>query len=45
MNNANEELFKGRISAIHKNNYTIRFEGKDIPAKLKAVLSESKEIR
>ena len=35
MNNTNEELFKGRISAIHKNNYTIRFEGKDIPARLK----------
>ena len=35
MNNTNEELFKGRISAIHKNNYTIRFDGKDIPARLK----------
>ncbi|SFG70022.1 GTPase RsgA [Oribacterium sp. WCC10] len=35
MNNTNEELIKGRISAIHKNNYTIRFEGKDIPARLK----------
>ena len=35
MNNTNEELFKGRISAIHRNNYTIRFEGKNIPARLK----------
>lgn len=35
MNNTNDELFKGRISAIHKNNYTIRYEGKDIPARLK----------
>ena len=35
MNNTNEELFKGRISSIHKNNYTIRYEGKDIPARLK----------
>ena len=35
MNNTNEELFKGRISSIHKNSYTIRFEGKDIHARLK----------
>ena len=35
MNNTNGELFKGRISAIHKNSYTIRYEGKDIPARLK----------
>ncbi|SCZ79182.1 ribosome small subunit-dependent GTPase A [Pseudobutyrivibrio xylanivorans] len=35
MNNTNEELNEGRISSIHKNSYTIRFEGKDIHARLK----------
>lgn len=35
MNNSNEKLSKGRVSAIHKNSYILRFEGKDISAKLK----------
>lgn len=35
MNNSNEKMYKGRVSAIHKNSYILRFEGKDISAKLK----------
>ena len=34
MNNT-ENNCKGRVSAVHKNNYTLRYEGKDIPARLK----------
>ena len=35
MNNTDKNLCKGRVSAIHKNSYTIRFKGKDISAKHK----------
>ena len=40
MNNSNEKLSKGRVSAIHKNSYILRFEGKDISAKLKGSFRE-----
>lgn len=40
MNNSNEKLSKGRVSAIHKNSYILRFEGKDISAKLKGNFRE-----
>ena len=40
MNNSNERLSKGRVSAIHKNSYILRFEGKDISAKLKGSFRE-----
>ncbi len=35
MNNTDNKLSKGRVSAIYKNSYIIRFEGKDISARLK----------
>ena len=40
MNNTDKNLCKGRVSAIHKNSYTIRFKGKDIPAKIKGAFYE-----
>ena len=40
MNNSNEKMYKGRVSAIHKNSYILRFEGKDISAKLKGSFRE-----
>ncbi|MCR5669573.1 MAG: ribosome small subunit-dependent GTPase A [Butyrivibrio sp.] len=40
MNNTNNNTCKGRVSAIHKNSYTIRFEGKEIAARLKGTFRE-----
>ncbi|MBE5842135.1 MAG: ribosome small subunit-dependent GTPase A [Butyrivibrio sp.] len=40
MNNSNEKFSKGRVSAIHKNSYILRYEGKDISAKLKGSFRE-----
>lgn len=40
MNTTDKNLYKGRVSAIHKNSYTIRFKGKDISAKLKGAFYE-----
>ena len=39
-NKITENNCKGRVSAIHKNSYIIRFEGKDIPARLKGSFQE-----
>ena len=42
MNPNNSKNIKiGRISEIRKNSYTIRFEGSDIPAKLKGSFYET----
>ena len=40
MNNTENNLCKGRVSAIYKNSYVIRFEGKDISARLKGTFQE-----
>lgn len=40
MNNTDNNLCKGRVSAIHKNSYEIRFQGNDIIARLKGTFSE-----
>ncbi len=40
MNNTDNNLSKGRVSAIYKNSYIIRFEGKDIPSRLKGSFQE-----
>ena len=40
MNNTDNNLCKGRVSAIYKNSYIIRSEGKDIPSRLKGSFRE-----
>jgi len=40
MNNTDKNLCKGRVSAIYKNSYIIRFEGRDIPSRLKGSFQE-----
>ena len=40
MKNTDNTLCKGRVCAIHKNNYVIRFEGNDISARLKGTFHE-----
>ena len=40
MNNTDKNLCKGRVSAIYKNSYIIRFEGRDVSSKLKGSFRE-----
>ena len=40
MNNTDKKFCKGRVSAIYKNSYIIRFEGKDISSRLKGSFQE-----
>lgn len=40
MNNTDKNICKGRVSAIYKNSYIIRFEGRDVSSKLKGSFRE-----
>ena len=40
MNNTDKNICKGRVSAIYKNSYIIRLEGRDIPSRLKGSFQE-----
>lgn len=40
----NDNENRGRISEIQKNTYTISFQGKEVPAKLKGVLGRPRPV-